>query len=86
MPTPRKKWKITYQGSKEIDTFPSETKCYEFVRALTASYAADPEGMARHITVWVDEGSGWQRFEQHDLAELVGVQQALAQVSRKYGR
>lgn len=87
MTATRKRWKITYRGSKDIDTFTSQTKCYDFVRALTASYATNPEGMAQHITVWVSEqDSRWQKFEEHDLAELVGVQRALAQVSRRYGR
>lgn len=84
MPTPRKKWKITYQGFDDIDTFGSQKAAYEFVRSLTDSYAANPEGMAQHIIVWVDEGSGWRRFEDHDLAELAGVRRALAQVSRKH--
>jgi hypothetical protein len=87
MPTPRKKWRITYQGFDDIDTFTSEAKTYEFVRDLTRSYATNPQGMAQHLTVWVDErrGQGWERFEDHDLAELAGVQKALSAVSRKYG-
>jgi hypothetical protein len=71
----RKKWKITYRGSSDVDLFRSQKSCYEFVQSLARAYAADPRGIARHITVWVDESSGlrWQRFEDHDLAEMAEV-------------
>lgn len=76
----RKKWQITYRGSDEVDAFRSEKKTYQFVQDLTRSYATNPDGMSRHLTIWVDEGHGrgWERFDEQDLAELVAVQQSVA--------
>lgn len=67
----RKKWKLTYRGlANAADAFPSQRKTYQFVQDLGRSYAINPEGMARYVTVWVDEGRGWQKFDVLDLEEL----------------
>jgi hypothetical protein len=53
------------------DEFPSMKQAYEFVQALTFSYAAGQIENPR-LTVWVDEGDGqgWRLYETLDLAEL----------------
>jgi hypothetical protein len=70
----RKKWRITYAGSPEdVDVFPSAKQAYEFVRALTHSYRANPDLVAQHITVWYHDGNGWHRNEDMDLGKLAAL-------------
>ena len=70
--TARKRWMITYRPTtKDSDIFPSKKKCYEFVQHLTNSYRGQPD--APLATIWVDEGNGWQRYEDFDLAELAAA-------------
>lgn len=63
----RKKWRTVYPGSTETDTFPSQTKAYDFVDALRSQWAAG--GTTGALTVQVDEGSGWEPYEHINFAK-----------------
>jgi hypothetical protein len=63
---PRKKWKVTYRGTDATDTFTSEKKTYEWLNLLARSHATLPDP---NVAVWVDEGRGWKRFDEQNLAE-----------------
>lgn len=70
----RKKWRLTYAGCPDdVDEFPSSKQAYEFVRALTHSYRANPDLVARHVTVWFNAGHGWKRNEECDLAQMAAL-------------
>jgi hypothetical protein len=66
---PRKKWRIVYPGSPEVDTLPSEARVYEFVDAMRSSWAAGAPDSAGSLTVQVDEGFGWTPYEHINFAE-----------------
>jgi hypothetical protein len=70
MPSPRKKWSVTVDavGTWNREQCASQRAAYDKVDRHRANYKA---GWLRgsRVTVWVDEGHGWQPFERIDFAE-----------------
>lgn len=65
MPSPRRKFRITDGGVQVGPVYRSESAAYAAVRRLAALLS-----QSTTVTVWVDEGSGWQRYEDVDLADV----------------
>jgi hypothetical protein len=64
-----RKWRIVYPGSIDHDAFRTERATYEHVDALRGAWL---DGQASgSLTVQVDEGLGWQPYEDINFAEEV---------------
>ncbi len=67
----RKKWRVVYPGSTDVDVLTSEKATYEFVNALRDAWAGGAPGCTGSLTVQVDErqGHGWETYEHINFAE-----------------
>jgi hypothetical protein len=64
----RRKWRIVYPGSSEVDQLTSERATYDFIDELRSAWAAG-EADGGKLTVQVDEGHGWETYEHINFAE-----------------
>lgn len=70
----RKRWRVVPQGAGAKHTFQSQRKAYEYVATVREWMHADaeaPDGsvLTTGVTVYLDDGSGWQLYETFKVGD-----------------
>lgn len=70
MSTTRRKWSTTWADQPQVrKSHRSETAVYEWIAEQAAALRDAVELPAPIVSVWVDEGRGWERYEWVDLRQ-----------------